>query len=265
MKFFIASDIHVTRKKGMSHHIDEFEKVLLEDKNSTLIIPGDLTSYAREKEYELVSDWFLRLIEQGISIVLAVGNHDMAQSILLMRLPRKRGYERYSRLADLIAKQSIVIARRDEFDLIYKIDKDVFYAPRTTHTRPWHPTRIKREQFEWAYEELHRRGLYADNGYRLHLVTHQSLWKRKGDTHNHMHKRKRIVKEFLQPIGFSTAINGHNHRFDAGYREIKELGFSMYHIQAPTLSSRTKMGQGQSGYVLWSPDDPSSATLVSAN
>ncbi len=262
MKFLIASDIHVSRKKGISHHIREFEKVLLKDKNSTLIIPGDLTSYAREKEYELVSEWFLKLIEHGINIVLAVGNHDMAQSILIMRLPRKRGYERYSRLADLIAKQSIVIARKDEFDLIYRIGKDVFYAPRTTHTRPWNPTRIKRQQFEWAYDELLSRGLCADKGYRLHLVTHQSLWKRKGDTHNHMHKRKRIVKELLHPLGFSTAINGHNHRFDAGVREVKDLEFHLYHIQAPTLSSRTRLGVGDSGYVIWDSEIPDSAHVI---
>ena len=257
----VVSDIHIGDNKNESGYIRAIEDAVRKDEHKTLIIAGDLTCYAREREYNKVSDCFEKLIGNGVKIVLSVGNHDMSQSLLITRIPRKSGYKRYARLTDYISRQDITVAQRDEFDLIYRVGQDVFYAPRTTHSRIWKPTRINRKQFEWAAGILHRDGLTAENGYRLHLLTHQSLWKRKGDSHNHMHKRRRIVEEFLIPFGFTTAINGHNHRFDTGFREVKELGFQLYHIQTPTLSSRTKKGNFKPGYVEWDPVVPSSAVL----
>ena len=71
-----------------------------------------------------------------------------------------------------------------------------------------------------------------------------------------------MLKELLIPFGFSTAINGHNHRFDCGYREVKDTGFRLLHIQAPTLSKRTKSGKGNRGYVKWDPEDPGSVEFI---
>jgi len=204
-------------------------------------------------------------MRNGIEIVLSVGNHDMSQSILITRIPRKSGYERYAQLTDIVSQRNITVARKDEFDLIYKVCLDVFYSPRTTHSRIWKPNRIKREQFEWAAEVLQKEGLTTDNGYRLHLLTHQNLWKRKGDSHNHIHKRQRMVEDFLKPFGFVTAINVHNHRFDTGYREVKELGFRLYHIYPPTLSSRTKASRFKPGYVQLDPAVPNSAEFSEVN
>lgn len=143
----------------------------------------------------------------------------------------------------------------------YRIGKDVFVSARSIHSKVYKGSRLSKDQYNWAAGELIRNGLTTENGYRLHLLTHQSLWKLEGDPHNHMNKRRRLVKSFLEPFGFSTAINGHNHRFDHGRRSVKKkLHHSLYHIQAPTLSTRTK-GRFIPGFVSWDPSREMSAEL----
>lgn len=256
----IASDIHT--RKGEQPLFRAIEKDLMEDEHKILILAGDLTHRAKAEEYAFVSAWLCMLMDSGINVVLSVGNHDMSESILITRIPKKKGYKRYSYLIDKIAEQSIAVDRRDEFDLIYAVGIDVFYAPRTTHSKLHKPTRIKKKQYSWATEVLSKNGFSAKNGYRLHLVTHQSLWKLEDDKHGHINQRKRSVKNLLRPFGFSTAINGHNHRFTASKRDLKKMGFYLYHIQAPTLSNRTKGGKFEPGYVKWNPAVSNSAVFV---
>jgi len=267
----IVSDIHLHKdveKKPIL--LDEIKSIVEVDSDRTLIISGDLTCRARQEEYEQVSQWFCNLREADINIVLAPGNHDTSQSILIKRIQIKKGRERYTGLADFLEKQPVVVARRDEFDMIYIIGCDVFLAVRTTHHRLRNPTRVRRKQFEWAKLILMQEGLLSENGYRLHLVTHQSLWQLpehgafKGDRHDHMHKRTRLREEFLEPLGFSTAINGHNHGFAHGIRQVKDYAYYLiYHIQAPTLSEhKTKNGRVEPGLVVWDPETPSSARCI---
>lgn len=267
----IASDIHISEVKGKPILLDVLSHAVIADIDRILIIAGDLTCSASQQEIEPVSEWFNKLMEDGASIVLCPGNHDTSLTILITRIRLKNRARRFSTLADYVEQQPIVVARRDDFDMIYKVGKDVFFAARSTHhDKLKNQTRIKRKQFEWAKLILKQEGLLPEKGCRLHLVTHQSLWKLpkegafKGDKHDHMHKRTRLRKEFLEPLGFSTAINGHNHGFAHGMRGIKDYqDYSMYHIQAPTLSEhKTKGGKCTPGFVKWNPEKPCSAQLV---
>ena len=260
----ITSDIHISSSKGAPELLQEIERAALSDPRKTMIVAGDVTCGAKSKEYMKAYAWFEGLIRQGVNVVIAPGNHDTSQSILIMRIPIDKGYRRYKYMIDMIADQDIVLARRDQFDMISIIGKDVFFAARSTHHRVHKATRIKRKQFEWAARTLLCNGLTSSNGYRLHLVTHQSLWKLPGDKHEHMNRRKRLVKEFLEPFGFVTAINGHNHGFASGMRKVKKkLPFKIYHIQAPTASEhKTKGGRCTPGYVKWDPENPGSEKLI---
>ena len=255
----IASDIH--DKEGNPLLVDDLLGVLEQDRHRTLVLAGDLTCGAEDGEYRRIKSWLKELLAEGVNVVLAAGNHDMSKSILVTRLPRSKGYSRHSDLLDMIEDQRIVVERMDEFDMIYRVGMDVFYCARSTHSKPLKGSRIKKDQLYWARERLEGHKLSSEEGYRLHLVTHQSLWRLEGDAHGHFHKRKRLVRELLSPLGFTTAINGHNHRFDASIREVKKLGFCMYHIQAPALSRRTK-GRFIPGFVKWDPEIAGSAEMV---
>lgn len=267
MKYIIASDMHAP-KCSQPLMEEVFAELTSGPVPGTLILAGDLTCKAREERYAEIADWICRLRDAGVNIVMAPGNHDTAKSVLWMaKVTSTGGKKRYANLADLIADQPIVEARMDAFDFIFRIDRDVFYATRTTHSGGipvigHRKIKVKKEQFEWARNELRRRGLTASDGYRLHLVCHHSLWELEGDEHGHMSRRKRLVEELLEPLGFVTIINGHNHRFASARREVKETGFYIDHIQAPTLSVKTKRGKGQTGYVRWDPEVPGSAELV---
>lgn len=255
----IASDIH--DKEGKFPMVNALRPALERDRHRTLILSGDLTCGAKEGEYDRITQWLVTLVQEGVHVILAAGNHDMSKSILVARIPNENGYRRHAALLDILERQQIVVARMDEFDMIYRVGMDVFYCARSTHSKVYKGSRIKKKQLFWARACLESRGLLPENGYRLHLVTHQSLWCLDDDAHGHIHKRKRLVKYLLRPLGFTTAINGHNHRFDAAVREVKHLGFHLYHIQAPTLSRKTK-GKFTPGYVHWDPEVPGSARMV---
>jgi 3',5'-cyclic AMP phosphodiesterase CpdA len=258
----IASDIHARTGKPLL--VDRLRSELEKDKQRTLILAGDFTHKARDAEYERIEAWIRELLDDGVNVVLSVGNHDMSTSIGIARIPNQNGYERYSNLLDVVEEQSIVVARMDEFDVIYKVGMDVFYAARSTHSKIYKGSRIKEEQLLRARWHLENLRLLPQYGYRLHLLTHHSLWKLDDDAHGHLNRRKRLVKEILRPLCFSTAINGHNHRFDAAIREVKDLRFWLYHIQAPTLSTRTK-GKFTTGFVKWDTEIPGSAVMVSVS
>ena len=168
----IASDIH-ERGKGVLA-TEELEIALDEDRHRTLIIPGDLTCSAKEREYHQVTDWLMAVMASGVRIILAVGNHDMTRSLGFMRIPKKKGYLRFDWLAQRIAQQSIEVLRMDgdEFDMIYRVDRDVFYAPRTTHSSHGSPQGSRktssggRSEY-WLIEDTERR---MDTGFTLLLI-----------------------------------------------------------------------------------------------
>lgn len=267
MKYIIASDLHAPKcdKTLMDEVLAE---LTAGPAPGTLILAGDLTCKAKEEQYGEITGWICLLRDRGVNIVMAPGNHDTAKSVLhVTKVTSSGGKKRYGCLADLIADQPIVEARMDAFDFIFRVDRDVFYATRTTHAGGipvfgHRKLRVKREQLEWAGKELLGRGLTASNGYRLHIVCHHSLWKLRHDAHGHMNKRKRLVEEMLEPLGFVTFINGHNHRFDFGRRQVKKTGFFIDHIQAPTLKSKAKNSKGHSGYIRWDSEVPGSAELI---
>lgn len=267
----ILSDIHMNLDADKRPlFLTSIQAAVENDKERTLIIAGDITSNGTQREYEEVAKWFHELKKRNINLILAPGNHDTSQSIIITRVHMKERSRRLACLMDFVARQSIVVNRRDEFDMIYLVGEDVFFAARTTHHRLFHPTRVRRKQFEWAKLILTQEGLLPDNGYRLHLVTHQSLWRLptngnfKRDKHGHMNKRRRLGEEFLEPLAFSSAINGHNHNFAGGVRPIKKnSSFKIYHIQAPTISEHKARKRNYTpGYVSWDPRIPESAEMI---
>lgn len=247
----IASDLHA--RKGSPLLVKNIENVLAEDKDKVLIIPGDVTQSGKKDEYARVARWFEQLISSGVRIVLTAGNHDISRRFEIISFIEKRYKERFGSLIDIISEQKSIVARKDHCDIVYKIGQDVFCALRSTHARHWKSSRIAKQQYRWAGEILKDNKLLTENGYRLHLVTHHSLWRSSGnDAHFHMHRKRRLVEDFLEPFGFVTAINGHNHRFDSGLRELK--GYYIFHIQSPTLSTRTKGGRFSPGFAKWDPE-----------
>ncbi len=255
----IASDIHI--REGSELFRADIEKALSEDDDHVLVISGDVTQSAKKEEYARVASWFKGLSAAGIKIVLTAGNHDITKRLHIISFVMEKYKARFGELIDVIEKQSNIIAKRDCCDIIYKIDKDIFCSLRSTHARHWKSTRIAKKQYKWAEKVLTAKNLTVSDGYRLHLVTHHSLWQSSGnDKHFHMHKKRRLVEDFLKPLGFSTAINGHNHRFDSGHKELK--GYYLYHIQAPTLSTKTKGGRFVPGFVKWSPGENVSVEII---
>ena len=255
----IASDIHT--REGSKLFRTDIEKALREDEDHVLIVSGDVTQSGKKEEYTRVAEWFEKLISSGNQIVLTAGNHDVTKRFHIISFVKDKYKARFGKLVDIIAQQPIVVDRKDNCDVIYKIEKDIFCALRSTHARHWRSTRVAKEQYEWADKVLSTNKLTKSNGYRLHLITHHSLWQSCGnDKHLHMHKKRRLVENFLKPLGFSTAINGHNHRFDSGLRELK--GYYLYHIQAPTLSTKTKGGRFLPGFVKWDTKTGGSAEII---
>lgn len=255
----IISDIHTRMKSILS--IEAVEAELASDTDNTIIVTGDITHKAKEDEYLKISQWFVSLLDRGVKIVLTSGNHDITKRFPILNVKSKSGRKRYSSLVELIARQSIVVESKDSFDIVYRIGNDVFCALRSTHGKLYKGLRIKKKQYEWASGVLIRNGFVKANGFRLHLVTHHSLWEYKEDRHGHLNKRKRLAKKFLCPHEFSTAINGHNHRF---HEELKSLKgkCTLYHIQAPTLSEDRTKGRFQAGFVRWYPERENSAFLI---
>lgn len=261
MKYIIVSDIHLDHKDP--NYGAEFDQVLADSNAQNLIIVGDVTCTASEDEYHITSTWLSGLRQRGINIILTVGNHDVAVPFLpkVTRLFLEEGYRRFGKLVDdLVVRQPIVIAR-DGIDVVYAVERDVFFSVRTTHHRLdfLGSERVSREQLEWARAVAMRNGISVRAGYRLHLLTHHSLFK---GHHRPMHERTRLVEELLQPLSFSTSINGHNHGFCHGREEIRKTGFEIYHIQAPTLNPhKDKHGRGDVGYVSWDSELPESAVF----
>lgn len=113
----IASDIHDSTENRSLH--DALEFAVENDPDRTLIVAGDFTKRAGSKEYDRTARWLASIMHKGINVVVTVGNHDMSQSILVARVPLKKGYRRFSRLMDMLSMQDCVVARRDCFDAVY--------------------------------------------------------------------------------------------------------------------------------------------------
>lgn len=236
----IIGDLHTQKSKPTFFQHITID--LLGSSDKTLVIAGDLSQRATSDQYKKISDWLKTLVSHGVSIVMTPGNHDFSLGLGPIRVTKPKGVDRWKALMlDVLHP----VATRSK-DAIFKCNGVIFVCLNSTHPKAHLQTaKIRSKQIEWAQDVL----IDMPSGYLpTCLVTHHSLWRDRGDTHNKMHKRQRLVDELLSPFMFTAAINGHNHRFSTSVRRVK--GFRLRHLQAPTLSRRDK-GRYPTGYVTW--------------
>ena len=271
----IASDIHFGANRD--EDIARFLVAAAEEANAqgVVVLPGDFTQSASEREYELAAAFLSSLRAQGNRIVITPGNHDYG----VMAGERLPGFgtkprARFRRLLDSVLEQREVLECRDT-DTLTVAEDDAFLSLRSTHRglkRTLGLTgvgRIRKKQVRWAREILIRhREVLASR--RLHFVTHRSLWRDQGselagrDKHLAMKRRRRLEADILTAGCFVSFIHGHNHRGIVERRTTPKLRLEVWRIGAPTLSERNlEQRAGPSplapvvdhvrGYVEWNP------------
>jgi hypothetical protein len=173
---------------------------------------------------------------------------------------RRRTGRYLDHIAGLVNGQDDVLGFQ-AYDTVLRAGRDVIVTLRSVHRRGrlLLGNRVMRAQIRWARGVLDEHAVTAET-HRVHFVTHYSLWSLPGDLHRNIHRRERLERRILIPYGVRTYINGHNHRFDAGFRETPRAGFDIYHIQAPGLVRRSP--RQESGFVRWDPARHASAELV---
>jgi 3',5'-cyclic AMP phosphodiesterase CpdA len=255
----IASDIHIRNVAAAA--LERLEAACRADADGLLVIAGDLTQHGRIREYEALADLLRDLIASGLRVVCCPGNHDLSYLAGYAPNTNRRRTGRYLDLiAALVHRQPDVLAFHD-YDTVLRAGDDVFVSLRSVHRRGrlLLGNRVMRSQIRWARETLDEHGV-TGTSHRVHFVTHYSLWSLPGDLHRNIHRRARLEHQILIPYNVRTYINGHNHRFDAGYRRTPRTKYRIFHIPAPGLVQRT-LGK-QSGFVRWEPARPDSAALV---
>jgi len=255
----IASDLHY--QLVADDALDRLVAACRADGEGVLILAGDLTQHGRVEEYEALERLLRTLIAGGLRVVCCPGNHDLSYLLGYGPSTTRRRTDRYlDHIATLVNEQAGVLGF-SEYDTVLQAGDDVIVSLRSVHRRGrlLLGNRVMTGQIRWACEVLDRHGISAAT-HRVHFVTHYSLWSLPGDLHRNIHRRKRLERSILIPYGVQTYINGHNHRFDAAFRETPRAGYRIYHIQAPGLVRRM-LGQ-QSGFVRWDPRRPASAALV---
>lgn len=216
-----------------------------------VVIAGDMTQNARVEEYESAAELIGRLLSSNQRIVFTPGNHDFGNwpGEYLRRNHEAR--ERFRKLLEPVLIQPEIM-HTDGYDSIVKVEKDVFVVMRSTHRGElgklglFGNNRIKARQIEWVASHLRTMKLEA---YRLHLVTHRSLWHESGDPHSGMIKRRRLESNLLRNFSFFSFINGHNHRYVYAHTTTPKLAIPIVRLALPTLSLRNK--QHQAGYIRW--------------
>ncbi|KAH3757011.1 hypothetical protein Pelo_11229 [Pelomyxa schiedti] len=98
---------------------------------------------------------------------------------------------------------------------------------------------------------------------RLHLVTHHSVWKDSEDSHRHMENTNRLTKTLLIPFGFSTVINGHNHRYVYKIDHLPNTKYNITRISIPSISNKTR--GCETGVLSWDPSSSNPPQLLSPN
>jgi 3',5'-cyclic AMP phosphodiesterase CpdA len=254
----IASDIHVSKVAPQA--VERLRQACLDDSHRVLILAGDLTQRGRDWEYRWMRHFVSALLADGVRVICTPGNHDVSLSAGYLPSFRSKRRDRYLQsVVELLAHQRGVVSCRG-FDMLMDLGEHVLLSLRSTHRRgkAFRGNRIDRRQLAWARDHLS--ALDAPRRRQVHLITHHSYWRQQGDRHGHLSKRHRLARMLLVPFSVSTFINGHNHRFVAEQAPLgRRRKERIMHIQAPTLSRRTK---GQSGFVRWDPDAKDSAELV---
>lgn len=255
-KMLIASDLHFGA--NISEPLEEFVNHALDrarNADRLIVLAGDLTQNATEREYAQAEAFLRRLLGGGATIVLTPGNHDYGRwwgERLPLSLGGGEARLRFRALMEPILSQESVVAKRD-VDSITVVGTHVFVALRSTHRGQKVKAgiggsgRIRREQIAWARSELSQ----LDRTLKPHLVTHRSLWSDDAqDKHSSMVRRKRVEAELLKPFGFASFIHGHNHVFEKMVRPTPKIGYAIRHVSVPTLSERAGKVPVR-GYVAW--------------
>lgn len=283
----LLADIHFgANKKGdVDAAVDVAKR---HGKSGTVVIGGDFTQVASEKEYREAEKFIRALIDAGNTVVATPGNHDFGfhatpgtDKINILPTKYDRARTRYTRhVLRPILEQSaaqIVLDPEDGFDTITRIGDDVFVALRSTH-RPrvtslgWQVARIRERQIFWARDLLERKGWTE---LRLHFVTHRSIWQTvqpRGDKQKHkdkhppMKQRRRLEEELFKELRFHSFVHGHNHALRFEDCETPYLGLPIRRISIPTLSHRVdRAGMMGPAFALWNPDDADVLTTCGPN
>jgi len=234
--------------------------------HGVVIIAGDLTLTSDPEQFERISTFFQHLMNHNVTIISTVGNHDFGGTFAekLSHVPGSQVVnDKYSRSFDLLKEifhpvfqQEHVIAYNvEQLDYVVRLEDEIFVSIRSHHRKI---PRVKDEKIDWIKNVLDN----VDNleHYRLHLVTHYSLWQDPGDKHIPMDRRRRLEEEVLQGYRFNTIIHGHNHRYTYQNTTTPKLGYRMIRISSPTISNRTR--EFECGYLRWSPSEVSEPELV---
>jgi len=257
----LASDLHLARTNPAD--IEALLAACLSpehDPERAVILAGDLVQHNSREEYALAGRLLGELLDGGVTVVLTPGNHDFGQ--ILGEKFGSSGRKRFAGLLESVLAQKAVLARQD-FDSVTAIGHDLFVALASTQRGQGRKlyvageNRIRRKQIEWAAAELERVGR---EGRRLHLVTHRSLWSDAEDEHGRMVRKERLERELLEPLGFTSFIHGHNHRFEHGDTTTPRIGYRINRIALPTLSSRDR--GWERGWVRWTPPDGEAELVV---
>jgi 3',5'-cyclic AMP phosphodiesterase CpdA len=279
---WLVSDIHFGHKSTKREDIDRFLSTVrdAEPFDSVVVIAGDLTQVASRSDYEQAEGFIRVLTSMDTVVVVTPGNHDFA-------IPGLRGFwtDKMARVipakvdgARRRFKKSIMQPvldqalptnctryhdKEDGFDTITVVGRDVYVALRSIHkSRPAHgvltSARIRTRQIQWALATIRRDRL--EDGRRLHLVTHRSLWK---DHHAAMRMRARFEEELLSQLPFHPYIHGHNHRPFIKAETGAPESVGILHISLPTLSGRAKEKRGQvkRSFARWDPETPGRLTI----
>jgi len=244
----IISDLHFGA--NIENRLEQFS-VLSRSKEfnpeSLVIIPGDLmTNYTKifsETEFKKAENFIKELICNGVSVVCTLGNHDIELVL------GSKATENFTDLFNnhIYKQSSFSYINSNAFDSIMIHNCDIFISLTSVHS--FSRRRIKESQIDWVIKELEKITNLRD--FKLHLVTHVSLWH---GTHSTQVKTKRIQRELLSKYPFHSVIHGHNHEFVYAKRnnpnyEAKKL----VQISVPTIAeNRKSRGCGyEPGYVSW--------------
>jgi 3',5'-cyclic AMP phosphodiesterase CpdA len=256
----IAADIHLGHTSPAQ--LEALVRACRQDRQRLLVVAGDLTQRGTEQQYQEAEALLRRVMHDGVRVVCCPGNHDLSRLFGYAPSTSARRRDRYlAHITGLLGAQQEVLGFT-RYDTVLAAGQDVVVSLRSVHRRGrllW-GHRVRAPQILWARQVLDRYGA-ARERQRIHFVTHYSMWNLPGDRHRNLHRRARLERGLLLPLGVTSYINGHNHRFEAAHRLSPRTGHRLYHVQAPSLS-RTPL-RDSSGYVCWDPASGEGARLVS--
>jgi len=242
---------------------------IINDKDKLVIICGDLTLNSTDPQFERCKQFFQSILDAGVTIVATCGNHDfggtmaekMSTMIVINNLNNdyERSFNHLKQLFLPLYQQNGVIAyNENELDYIIQKKNDIFVSLRSHHRKK---PRVKDEQVNWVKEHLDK--IENREDYRLHLVTHYSLWQDPGDKHVPLDRRRRLEEEILIRYNFKTILHGHNHRYTYQNTTTPKFHYRILRISSPTISNRTR--HFECGYLVWKPEEGEPKLVIVEN